>query len=118
MKITRALLKRKRACASQVALFAELFPDGAVVTETACVAVADKFDWDWAALHLLPPLIRAEYDAKLVPIDAEYDAKLAPIEAEYRAKRAPVDAEYRAKLASIGAEHRAKRASLFGRMAK
>ena len=55
MKITKALLIRKHACRGQVDLFAELFPEGVVITESICLAHAAEFDWDWAARKLLRP---------------------------------------------------------------
>ena len=55
MKITKALLIRKHACRGQVDLFAELFPEGVVITESICLAHATEFDWDWAARKLLRP---------------------------------------------------------------
>lgn len=90
MKITVALLKKKRACASQLTRFAELFPDGVDVTEALCVAHARDFDWDWAAARLLPRKAYADYEAKCAPLYADYAAKLAPLDADYAAKRAPL----------------------------
>ena len=58
MKITKALLIRKHACRGQVDLFAELFPEGVVITESICLAHATEFDWDWAARKLLRPPAR------------------------------------------------------------
>ena len=55
MKITKALLISKHACRGQVDLFAELFPEGVVITESICLAHAAEFDWDWAARKLLRP---------------------------------------------------------------
>ena len=58
MKITKALLISKHACRGQVDLFAELFPEGVVITESICLAHATEFDWDWAARKLLRPPAR------------------------------------------------------------
>ena len=121
MYITIELLQDRRACHEQVDLFAATFPEGVHVTEAMCLAVYDKFDFDWAARHLLPPwgvaeykakhaLIRAEYKAKHDPIRAEYKAKHAPIRAEYEAKHDPIWAEYEAKHDPIRAEYPAKHA--------
>jgi hypothetical protein len=54
MFITLEMLESKDACYSQLDLFQERFPEGIEVTKEACVLVADKFDWDWAAKNLLP----------------------------------------------------------------
>lgn len=61
-KITKRMLQLKGACASQVALFAELFPKGCEVTVEACLSVADKFDWHWAAHNLLSAPALADYE--------------------------------------------------------
>ena len=72
MFLTAAILiQSKRACAKQLALFVETFPDGVEVTPEACAAVADKFDWDWAAQNLLPRSLRAEYRAKVTRLFGE-----------------------------------------------
>ena len=72
MKITKRRLQIKGACASQVALFAETFPHGTEITEAVCLAVADKFDWDWAAQNLLSPESYAEYQRVRARAYAEY----------------------------------------------
>ena len=72
MKITKHLLRSKGACASQVALFAETFPHGTEITEAVCLAVADKFDWAWAAQNLLSPKSYAEHQRVCAPAYAEY----------------------------------------------
>ena len=103
MKITKRLLQSKGACASQVALFAETFPHGTEITEAVCLAVADKFDWDWAAQNLLSPESYAEYQRVCAPADAEHQRVCAPAYAEYRRVRAPADAEYqRVRAATFG----------------
>jgi len=139
MYITVALLQKHKACDEQVDLFAATFPDGVQVTEAVCLAVADKFNFAWAADNLLPPEASAEYSAKHAPIRAEYaaqdagtwaeyDVRFARYSAEYEAKRDGILAEYWAKLDGIWAEYGAKlngiwseyrnqRAALFGRIA-
>ena len=67
MKITKALLIRKHACRGQVDLFAELFPEGVVITESICLAHATEFDWDWAARKLLRPPARKACDEAMAP---------------------------------------------------
>lgn len=54
MKITMALLLKRNACSEQRQEFAKRFPYGVEVTEAAALAVADVFDWKWAADSLLP----------------------------------------------------------------
>lgn len=65
MKITADLLRSKGACNEQVALFAKLYPKGARVTVAACIKVADKFNWHWAANNLLSAPARAQYNKAL-----------------------------------------------------
>ena len=67
MKITKALLISKHACRGQVDLFAELFPEGVVITESICLAHATEFDWDWAAKKLLRPPARKACDEAMAP---------------------------------------------------
>ena len=62
---TMAILKLsqlKGACSNQRALFRKHFGTGGEVTLAKVEAVADLFDWDWAASHLLSPPAKAEYD--------------------------------------------------------
>ena len=88
MFLTAAILKSKRACVNQLALFSATFPEGVEVTPEVCVSVADKFDWNWAAANLLPPLLIADYDAKRAPLDADYDAKVASLFGELAVRAA------------------------------
>ena len=94
MKVTTRMLKLKGACASQVALFAELFPKSVEITEGVCATVADKFDWDWAAANLLSPESYAEYQRVCALAYAEYQRVCALAYAEYQRVRAPAYAEY------------------------
>ena len=87
MYITIELLQKHNACQGQLDLFAATFPAGVHVTEAVCLAVADKFDFDWA-IRLLPVDKLEEYEAKRAPIWAEYEAKDAPIWAECNRQRA------------------------------
>ena len=112
MYITIELLKKHNACEEQVALFATTFPKGVHVTEAACLAVADQFDFQWAADNLLPSDKKAEYMAQRAPISAEYMAQRAPISAEYEAQRASLWAEYEAKRAPLWTEYAAKCATI------
>jgi len=107
MYLTVKMLQDHKACQDQVDLFAAAFPDGVQVTEAVCLAVADKFGWDWAAENLLPPEARAEYEAKETTIVAECEARRATIRMEYEAKLTPIWVEYRQQ-----------QAALFGRIAE
>lgn len=60
--ITVARLEELGACASAVARFREVFGETAPLTVAAAVKNANSFTWDWAARHLLPPHLRADYN--------------------------------------------------------
>ena len=77
MKITKALLISKHACRGQVDLFAELFPEGVVITESICLAHATEFDWDWAARKLLRPPAREACDEAMAPVRKARDEAYA-----------------------------------------
>ena len=124
MHITVKLLKKHKACEEQVALFAATFPNGVQVTEATCLAVADQFDFQWAAGNLLPSGKKADYDAERAPILDKYmdnrasiSAKNVRIMAEYDAKHARIRAEYAAERATIRMEYKRQVAALFGRIA-
>ena len=72
MKITLVQLRKKRACASQLAKFESLFGDSVVVTRELCIRHAADFDFDWAAEHLLSAPAWAEYRRARAP--AFFDA--------------------------------------------
>jgi len=61
MKLSLKTLQEKQACQDQVELFEKLFGQESEVTEEACLSVVDKFDWDWAAHHLLASAAWAKY---------------------------------------------------------
>ena len=86
------------ACGRALVLFLNLYPEGeAQVSVDSCVAVADKFDWDWAASHLLPAAAQDEYDLAVAPAQTEYahavaaldkDRAITPMRAAYNRARA------------------------------
>ena len=78
--INAALLREKRACESQVALFVELFGERSIKPTLAlCKKHAHVFDFASAAESLLPAALRADYDAKRAPLWADYRAKRAAL---------------------------------------
>ena len=109
MKITKHLLQSKGACASQVALFAETFPHGTEITEAVCLAVADKFDWNWAAQNLLPPEI-------LCGVPARLRSGLCGIRARLRSGRCGVPARPRSGRCGIPARLRSGRCGVPARL--
>ena len=83
MILTLQQLENVGACESQVLLFRELFGDQVEVTEQSCVAVADKFHWDFAAINFLSAPARAEFDKMNATALAEYDMVSAAAWAEF-----------------------------------
>jgi hypothetical protein len=77
MFISYQLLLDNDACYSQLRLFREIFPEGIEVTKEACVLVADKFDWDWAASFSLSKEDRKAYEAAIGPAKKAYHEAMA-----------------------------------------
>src|SRR5208282_5495044 len=112
MHLTYRKLKLAGACSQQLERFRELFPDGVDVTAAVCASVAKEFDWDWAAMNLLPLRLRADYEAKLAPLRADYEAKRVLLWDDYEAKLAPLRADYEAKRVLLWDDYEAKLALL------
>ncbi len=123
MKITKQMLRQAGACREQLDEFIRRHPDGFDATEASCSAAAAEYGWDtgWAAMHLLPAPLLADYRAKHAPLWADFDAKCAALWADYRAvalradydaKHAALRADFDAKCAALWADYRAKHASL------
>jgi hypothetical protein len=99
------------ACAEQVELFKQVFGDSVAITPELCVSVADKFDFAWAAQHLLSPEARADYWRVTEAVWAEYERARESAWAEYERVTAPAWAEYRRVTASALTEYERVRAS-------
>ena len=87
--ITLAQLVEHRACESKRDLFKELFGDKVEITVELCIAVADKFDFSWAANNLLSASARKLYDETCAPAWKLYDETCAPAWKLYEETRAP-----------------------------
>ena len=83
MEITYAQLRRLGACKDQLSEFKTRFGSSVVVTEELCLSVANVFNWDWAARHLLSPAALAEYKRVRALAWAEYERVRASARAEY-----------------------------------
>ena len=116
MKLTLQQLTDAEACAPQVAMFRSLFGDSVEVTEDSCVAVFDKFKWNFAANNFLTPAARDEYKRVTTPARDEYDRVRAAAWAEYKRGTAAAMSEYRRVGASAGGEYDRVRAAAFGRL--
>jgi len=104
------------ACADQRELFRETFGDSVDVTPELCVSVADKFDWRWAAEHLLSAPAWAEYERATAPAWAECERVEAPAWAEYERVKALARAEYKRVEAPAWAEYQRVEARTFGEL--
>lgn len=78
IKITTRLLRSKGACSDQISLFKELGGDSLTITRALCVKHASKFNWDWAASHLLNAAALSEYKRVRAPAFSEYERVRAP----------------------------------------
>ncbi len=94
MKIHLQTLIDNGACASQTDLFRKMFGDSVNVTQKLCVSVADKFDFGWAADHLLTSPERAEYERITAPAWADYQRARAAAQADFERIRAAALADY------------------------
>ena len=73
MPITLELLKTKGACAEQIDLFAQLFPEGVEPTEALAIKHSSAFDWRWASTKLLSVAAKAGYHKVRTAAYAECD---------------------------------------------
>jgi len=87
------------ACGHQSTEFERRFPRGVTFRSEAdavkkCAAVADAFDWSWAARLLLPAPARAEYFKARAHARGVYLKARAAAWAEYKKATAPAQAKY------------------------
>ena len=94
MKITYRELKNAGACADQLAEFKRRYGKSIEVTEEACAEVAQVFDWDWAAYHLLTEPARKAYRDAIAPARKAYDDAIAPARKAYDDAIAPAQKAY------------------------
>ena len=111
--ITLGMLYAHNACADQIDLFARTFGQSVIVTPDAFAAVADLFDWFWAAQHLLPAYLADEYQRQRAPLWAEYERQQAPLWAEYDRRMAPLRDEYERQQAPLLVKYERQRAPLW-----
>lgn len=118
MRLSLETLRAKGACRGQVDRFEALFGAEVDVTEALCLSVAVKFDWDWAAGHLLRAPARAEYERVRAAALAEYRRTTARAQAEHQRALvldAAVWAEYDRARGSASAEYERTMAAAFAR---
>jgi hypothetical protein len=102
--ITYKMLKAKGACESQASLFKELFPNGAPLSVETAVSVADKFDWDWAAINLLTQEGKGAYQEAVAPLCKAYQEAKEPLWKAYQEALAPLYKAYQEAVAPLFAE--------------
>jgi len=79
MQITMGMLLQADACNSQIAIFAEEWPEGGEVTLATCQRAEQLgLDLDWAAESLLKAPAWAEYKKVKAAALAEYEKVKAP----------------------------------------
>ena len=86
MKVTAMELEQQGACKDQVKWFRELFGEGPVTITAALCAEHPKVDYDWAARHLLPPDLGAEYERQRAPLRATARKRLCGPSASARTR--------------------------------
>jgi len=96
-RLTAARLRVLGRCRSQLRIFRKAWPDGAPVT----VAAARKarklgLNVQWL-VHLLPPLMRAEYVVEMHLLRREYDIDVAPLWTSRLVEEDALRAEYGTK---------------------
>ena len=94
MTITLKQLRLKGACWEQADLFKGAFGGEVEVTMDNAVQYADKFDWTWAAEHLLPAPAETAYWEATAPARKAYEEAMAPAVTAYREAMAPVWTAY------------------------
>ena len=88
MTITLKQLRLKDACSEQVELFKATFGEAVEVTMDNAVKYADKFNWTWAAEHLLPATAGKAYWEAVATVWTAYREAKAPAEQAYREAKA------------------------------
>lgn len=116
--ITADMLRELKACAEGIREFEEHFPNGVTFRDKTdairrCVAVADVFDWGWAAENLLSRPARAAYNEATAPARAAYIEVEAPAHAAYIEVEAPALAAYYEAIAPAQAAYIEARATAF-----
>ena len=102
MKITTEWLRKKRACAEQVAIFDREWPDGAELTpQNVDRAVALGLTVDWLLSYVLIGAKRQRYYAEVTPILEHCKAEVAPFWERYKAEVTPIWERYYAEVTSL-----------------
>ena len=100
-----AELTELRACPKQITLFRRLTKRGFRFTKAWAIKHATRFDWEWAAAHLLLPRNLAAYWAARAEPLAACEAATAEAWAAYEAATAEPLAAYKAARAEVWAAY-------------
>jgi len=102
MTITLKQLRLKGACWEQADLFKAAFGEAVEVTMDNALKYADKFDWQWAAEHLLPAPAEKAYWEATAPAREAYWEATAPARKAYQEAKATALKAYREAVATSG----------------
>ena len=107
MRLTVALLRKRHAFKSEVAIFVEEWPDGCEVTEATLLrALEIGLHIRWFACEFLPAPFLAEYARQEALLLAEHERKKAPFREELERQMAVLIASLIAQAEAVGQEAR------------
>jgi hypothetical protein len=106
MTITLKQLRLKGACWEQADPFKAAFGEAVEVTMDNALKYADKFDWTWAAEHLLPAPAETAYWEATAPARKAYEEAMATARKAYEEAVAPVWKAYWEAMATAGKAYR------------
>ena len=89
-KITLAQLTAANACAEALAHFQATVGAEVEITEALAVEQAARWDWDWAARHLLSAQHERVYQEAKAPYERAYEEARAQHERVYREAKAQI----------------------------
>lgn len=99
-------LVEHEACAEDLALFEEEWPEGGAVTkESLTRALELGLDLEWLARRILPELLNAEYRANTSLLLEDYRIPRTSLFFEYETERAPLVVAYSAARAALYKEY-------------
>ena len=113
MTITLKQLRLKGACWEQADLFKAAFGEAVEVTMDNALKYADKFDWQWAAEHLLLATALKAYEEAVAPAEKAYREAKAPVWTAYEEATATAGKAYREAMATVWKAYQEARATAF-----
>ena len=105
--ITSKWLAEHEACAEDLALFEEEWPEGGAVTKESLTRASELgLDLDWLARRLLPKLMNAVYRANVSLLAEDYRIPRASLLLEYSERRAPLVAAFNVERTALYKEYK------------